>query len=42
MGPSIISRHCYKLLAGELKGSELVTAAVAVGRKTVACLMITF
>jgi hypothetical protein len=34
MGSSIISHHGYKLLAGETKGSELVTAAVAVGRKT--------
>jgi hypothetical protein len=36
MGPSIISHHGYKqlqLLAGEIKGSELITAAVTVGRK---------
>jgi len=42
MGSSIISHHGYKLLAGELKGNELVTAAVAVGRKTVAYSTITY
>jgi hypothetical protein len=44
MSPSIISHHGYKqlkLLAGEIKGSGLVTAAVAVGQKAVACLTTT-
>jgi len=42
MGPSIISHHGYELLAGEIKGSELVTVAAAVGRKAVACSTITY
>jgi len=42
MVPSIISHNGYKLLAEELKGSELVAAAVAVGRKAVACSTITY